>query len=164
MPFVSISRPAIGISILKSVLERRGIRCDLADANLRFAEGVGFDTYSILDERVSDALFAGDWLFAQHLFGDELDLPVYIETLESERRSGGARRRSWPRGRTSGRSCRRASKNIRIADYDIVGFTTTFEQNLASLALARLVKETWPEKVDRVRGGKLRGGDGARAP
>jgi hypothetical protein len=80
MPFVSISRPAIGISILKSVLEDRGIQCDLRYANLRFAEWVGFDTYSALDEKVSDALFAGDWLFAQYLFGDQLELEVYAET------------------------------------------------------------------------------------
>ena len=81
MPFVSISTPSIGISILKSVLDGQGIPCDLRYGNLRFAEWVGFETYSVLDERVSDALFAGDWLFAQHLFGDRLELDVYAETL-----------------------------------------------------------------------------------
>ncbi len=34
-----------------------------------------------------------------------------------------------------------------MARYDVVGFTTTFEQNLASLSLARMVKERYPEKV-----------------
>jgi ribosomal peptide maturation radical SAM protein 1 len=35
--------------------------------------------------------------------------------------------------------------SIRWSDYDLVGFTSTFEQNLASLALARRVKEAHPD-------------------
>jgi len=156
MPFVSIARPAIGISILKAVLERRGIRCDLAYANLRFAERVGSETYSILDERVSDALFAGDWLFAQHLFGDQLDLPVYIETLKAN--VGPQEHDQILAARAHiGPFLQACLEEYRIADYDIVGFTTTFEQNLASLALARLVKETWPEKVIVFGGGNCEG-------
>ncbi len=156
MPFVSISRPAIGISILKSVLEDRAIPCDLQYGNLRFAEWVGFDTYSVLDERVSDALFAGDWLFAQYLFGDELDLEVYIETLrvnvgEAEyARIMDARQQVGP-------FLRACVEEFRIVDYQIVGFTTTFEQNLASLALSRLIKERWPDKVIVFGGGNCEG-------
>ncbi len=156
MPFVSISRPAIGISILKSVLEDRAIPCDLQYGNLRFAEWVGFDTYSVLDERVSDALFAGDWLFAQYLFGDELELDVYVETLRVNvnpteyERIMDARRHVEP-------FLQACVEEFRVADYDIVGFTTTFEQNLASLALSRLIKELWPDKAIVFGGGNCEG-------
>jgi len=152
MPFVSISRPAIGISILKSVLEERAIRCDLRYANLRFAEWVGFDTYSVLDERVSDALFAGDWLFAQYLFGDQLDLAVYAETL---RTNVGAKEyeRIIDARQHVGPFLRACIKEFRLVDYHIVGFTTTFEQNLASLALSRMIKDAWPDKTIVFGGG-----------
>jgi ribosomal peptide maturation radical SAM protein 1 len=35
----------------------------------------------------------------------------------------------------------------RIAEYPIIGFSTTFEQNLASVALARTIKESHPQKL-----------------
>jgi ribosomal peptide maturation radical SAM protein 1 len=152
MPFVSISRPAIGISILKSVLDGRAIDCDLRYGNLRFAEWVGFDTYSVLDERVSDALFAGDWLFAQYLFGDQLDLAVYAETLRAN-----VGEREYDRimsARTHvGPFLEACIEEFRVVDYQIVGFTTTFEQNLASLALSRMIKEVWPDKAIVLGGG-----------
>ena len=152
MPFVSVSRPAIGISILKSVLEARAIRCDLRYANLRFAEWVGFETYSVLDEKVSDALFAGDWLFAQYLFGDRLDLAVYTETLRANVGAHEYERIMAARARI-GPFLHACLAEFRIADYDIIGFTTTFEQNLASLALSREIKNAWPDKTIVFGGG-----------
>lgn len=156
MPFVSISRPAIGISILKSVLKDRAIHCDVRYANLRFAEWVGFETYCVLDEKVSDALFAGDWLFAQYLFGDQLDLEVYAETLRVNVRETEYERIMNAR-RHVGPFLRACLEEFRIVDYEIVGFTTTFEQNLASLALSRMIKDIWPGKITVFGGGNCEG-------
>ena len=156
MPFVSISTPSIGISILKSVLDGHGIPCDLRYGNLRFAEWVGFDTYSLLDERVSDALFAGDWLFAQHLFGDRLQLDVYAETLRVNTGEAEYRRIMDARG-AIGPFLHACLEEFRVEDYDIIGFTTTFEQNLASLAASRLIKKRWPGKAIVFGGGNCEG-------
>src|SRR5439155_19233717 len=41
----------------------------------------------------------------------------------------------------------RWATTIDWAGYDIVGFTSTFEQNVAALALARCVKELYPDLV-----------------
>jgi len=152
MPFVSISRPAIGISILKSVLEERGVHCDLGYANLLFAERLGYETYGLLDGKVSDALFAGDWLFAQHLFGDQLDLSVYQETLRQNVDREGFERIMAAR-REVGPFLSACIEEFRVARYDIVGFTTTFEQNLASLALSRRIKEILPNTAIVFGGG-----------
>ncbi len=156
MPFVSISTPSIGISILKSVLDGHGIPCDLRYANLRFAEWVGYETYSVLDERVSDALFAGDWLFAQHLFGDRLELEVYAETLRVNTTEAEYRRIMDARAAV-GPFLDACLEEFRIENYDVIGFTTTFEQNLASLAAARLIKDHWPEKAIVFGGGNCEG-------
>jgi radical SAM superfamily enzyme YgiQ (UPF0313 family) len=48
-------------------------------------------------------------------------------------------------------------EEFRVVDYHIVGFTTTFEQNLASLALSRLIKDIWPDKVIVFGGGNCEG-------
>jgi len=156
MPFVSLSVPSIGISILKSVLVKRGVPCDLRYGALRFAEWVGFETYSALDEKVSDALFAGDWLFAQHLFGDRLDLEVYAETLRANVTRAEYDRIMDAREQV-GPFLQACLDEFGVADYDIVGFTTTFEQNLASLSLSRLIKDVWPDKVIVFGGGNCEG-------
>lgn len=156
MPFVSISRPAIGISILKSVLREHGVCCDLQYGNVRFAEWVGYDTYSVLDEKVSDALFAGDWLFAQHLFGDRLDLDVYAETLRVN--VGPTEYQQIMNARPHVAPFLQACmEEFRVVDYQIIGFTTTFEQNLASLGLSKLIKDRWPDKVIVFGGGNCEG-------
>ena len=156
MPFVSISRPAIGISILKAVLVQRGIPCDVRYASLKFAERIGLETYAVLDERVSDALFAGDWLFAQHLFGDRLDLGVYDATLRANVKGDEYRWIMDARAHV-GPFLEACLEELRIADYDIIGFTTTFEQNCASLALARDIKARWPDKTIVFGGGNCEG-------
>ena len=159
MPFVSISRPAIGISILKAVLAGRGIPCDVRYASLRFAERIGLETYNVLDERVSDALFAGDWLFAQHLFGDRLALGVYEATMRANVKAEEYRWIMDARAHVAPflEAC---LDDFRIADYDMVGFTTTFEQNCASLALARDIKARWPDKTIVFGGGNCEGAMG----
>lgn len=156
MPFVSVSRPAIGLSILEAVLASRSIACDVGYANLRFAEWVGLDTYTLLDENVSDALFAGDWLFAQYLFGSDLDLEVYAETLRANVEATEYERVMAARGHV-GPFLAACLDEYRVADYDIIGFTTTFEQNLASLALARMIKDLWPDKSIVFGGGNCEG-------
>ena len=98
---------------------------------------MGLETYSVLDERVSDALFAGDWLFAQHLFGDRLDLGGLRRDAARQRRASDEYKRIMDARAHVGPFLQACLEEFRIADYDIVGFTTTFEQNLASLALAR---------------------------
>ena len=166
MPFVSISRPAIGISILKAVLERPGhpVRCRAMRICASPRAWAPTPTAS-LDERVSDALFAGEWLFAQHLFGDQLDLARSTPRRCKRNVGDAASTTRIMAARAARRTvpARRASRNIRIADYDIVGFTTTFEQNLASLALARLDQGALAGQGHRVRRRQLRRGDGTRS-
>ena len=99
-----------------------------------------------------DPSLTGDWLFAQHLFGDRLQLDVYAETLRVNTAEGEYARIMDARS-AIGPFLNACLDEFRIDDYDIVWFTTTFEQNLASLALSRLIKETWPDKVIVFGGG-----------
>jgi ribosomal peptide maturation radical SAM protein 1 len=146
MPFVSISRPAIGISILKAVLNQKGIACDVAYPSVKFAEWVGLETYEILDERVSDALFVGEWLFAQFLFGAQLDLVTYENTLQKYL-SPEEFEKVINTKKIIGPFLDACITDLQIENYSIIGFTTTFEQNVASLALSKLIKQQFPEKA-----------------
>jgi ribosomal peptide maturation radical SAM protein 1 len=147
MPFGSMTRPAIGISLLKAQLGRRGLSCDIRYLNLFFAKLVGWATYRELSELVPASLLLGDWIFREDLFGPDPErdrgyLEGYLlgqgalDPLSVELYSG-CRRLATP-------FLEACMRSIAWEQYGIVGFTTTFQQTLASLALARRVKESHP--------------------
>ena len=141
MPFGALDRPALGLSLLKAQLAKAGFAFDVRYLNFSFAELVGCEDLSL------DGPACLTW-----------PLPG----------TGPSRRRSTVHGRPmraiSTRSCgapgsstptiSRASCRSRAGphfldycmetvawkEYAVVGFTSTFEQNIASLALARRIK------------------------
>ena len=62
MPWISLGRPAIGVSLLKAALREQGVDCRVGYGNLLLAARVGKDDYELVCERISSAFFAGDWL------------------------------------------------------------------------------------------------------
>jgi ribosomal peptide maturation radical SAM protein 1 len=148
MPFVSLARPAIGISILKARMAEEGLGCAIGYGSLFFAEWFGMSAYELFLSRISPAMFAGDWLFSQWLFPGR-DRSVYLATLRDQLQDRGEGDIEAIEAMLDGigpflEAC---LDHFRVAAYDIIGFTSTFEQNLASLALARLIKTRYPEKT-----------------
>ena len=153
MPYGAVDRPALGISLLKSILRERGIACDIIYLNFAFADLAGYDDYCWIVNDIPHTAYAGDWTFAEALYGPTDPGPFVTQIL----------RRDWRMSdRDIGRLLRvRALASRFIQDcllsvpwyqYKLVGFTSTFEQNIASLALARAVKAKHPE-VQTVFGG-----------
>ena len=147
MPFGALERPALGLSLLKPRLEQAGITCDVRYLSFIFADLIGVDEYLWIASGLPYIAFAGDWTFTEALYGPRpaVDASYADEVL----------RRTWlideaniariNRVRSLTRqfldycvSC------IRWEDYAVVGFTSTFEQNLASLALAKRIKAVHP--------------------
>jgi len=156
MPFVSVSRPAIGVSILKARLAQEGIECKVGYANLLFAERVGMYAYELVNDKLSSAMFAGDWLFAQYLFSD-VDRSVYIETLRHQLPEKGDFEQIMAMRNQVAPFLEACFDSFDIGSYDLVGFSSTFEQNLASLALAWLIKQRYPKKPIVFGGGNCEG-------
>ena len=157
MPFVSISRPAIGISVLKARLAEEGIECDVAYPNLMFAERVGADCYQFIDERIGLHMFAGDWLFAQYLFGERLDLVAYLQTLGHFLKNEAEFQKILELRKIIGPFLNECMDKLKVEEYALVGFTTTFQQTLASLVLAYQIKRTYPGKIILFGGGNCEG-------
>jgi len=146
MPFCTLTTPAVGIGILKSYLTQRGISCDIAYPNILFAQSEGIDFYNFIDDTIGMKMFPGDWLFARYLFGDSPDDEVYLNTLRSitdESHSAFLQRVSDPKSLVQ-RFFSRLLSVLDISQYSIVGFTTTFQQNMASIAFAHLIKSMYP--------------------
>jgi ribosomal peptide maturation radical SAM protein 1 len=147
MPFVSLARPAIGVSLLKGRLAEEGYSCTIGYGSFFFAEWVGFDSYELILSGISAAMFVGDWLFSQWLFPDR-DHSGYCATLRHQLERHASDYESVIAIQDKiGPFLEACLTRFRVRDFDIIGFTTTFEQNLASLSLARLIKHRYPGKT-----------------
>jgi ribosomal peptide maturation radical SAM protein 1 len=155
MPFGALERQALGISLLKSILAEKDIRCDLRYLTFTFAELIGADEYIWISNDLPHIAFVGEWVFANALYGEDpvADEKFIREVLQSE----------WKLGEddiTRILDVRNlvqhfmdyCFKTVPWEDYAMVGFTSTFEQNIASLALAKRIKEGNP-RVKIVFGG-----------
>jgi len=68
MPWGSVVRPSLAMSLLKSCLDRHGISSDLHYFNMRLANQLGLRQY----EKISyNGSIHAEWLFSQALFGDK---------------------------------------------------------------------------------------------
>jgi ribosomal peptide maturation radical SAM protein 1 len=151
MPFNAI-RPAIGVSLLKSHLKNIGVSSRIIYFNMRFENLVGESDYKYVAEIAPPQSLLGDWIFSRAAFGlNEETEAAYLETFTD--RFGNL---------TASAEAITIAKRVRqVTDqfledclaevdwqnYDVVGFTSTFTQHVASLALARRVKERFPNLV-----------------
>jgi ribosomal peptide maturation radical SAM protein 1 len=152
MPFAPLNQPLLGISLLKAILAHAGIACDIHYLSLPFAERIGLPLYRWIWCTSLGRLQLGEWLFARSLFGREWDEEhPLLEELRGGSREGTdvGDRLTMLRGARDGveaylDDCLRAAP---WQQYRIVGFSSTFEQNVASLALANRIKASWPQTI-----------------
>lgn len=150
MPFAMADRPSIQCGLLKAQLARAGHEVDVHYLNLELAAELG-SFYWELARRRQDLLL-GDWLFSVAAFGRRLDATDYREisaSLDATCRDLGVEFDDLleMRDRVLPEWVERCADATDWADYDLVGFTSTFTQNTAAFALARVLKERHPDLV-----------------
>ncbi|MEE9203511.1 MAG: RiPP maturation radical SAM C-methyltransferase [Nitrospirales bacterium] len=147
MPFSSSKYPSIQVGTLSALLKSQGIGVKSHYLNLRFAERIGFPLYEIICEK--RALF-GEWLFARLLFRENRNHNEYVRTFkpvfEDVSRESGHPTSFFEEinARTAPQFLTWAMTAIDWGQYKIVGFTSTFDQNVASLSMAKLIKDLYP--------------------
>lgn len=170
MPFMDADRPSIQLGLLAAILREHRFPAHTLHANLDFAARLGLDEYQRLGERRSRMV--ADWLFSVAAFGPDAPdqdgrmLDDFADDLSYL--DGPADDRSYPDGPAGDRSYPDGpaepwrERLIRIRDHEVpsyldelvagypwdevrvVGFSSTFQQNTASFALARRLKERFP--------------------
>ena len=148
MPFSYSKYPSIQLGTLSALLKSKGIPVDCHHLNVRFAHKIGVPLYEMICEK--RALF-GEWLFSYLLFRDNpkraeyprLFKPVFDQV---------AKESSLPASffedmasRTAPQFLAWALTAIDWGQYKVVGFTSTFDQNVASLTMAKLIKDLYPD-------------------
>ena len=175
MPFGSAFAPSLGLSLLKAGLVNRGISCRVRYFSIRFAELTGQTFYEGIaeDGRPRTRELAGEWIFSGSLFDwNDRDEQDYVNqilfdrgawTLRSEVDSISpalARRIVAARGHV-GPFLDACLDEVLRDQPRIVGFTSVFQQHVASLALARRIKQKHPDIVVVLGGANCEGVMGA---
>jgi len=163
MPFVSAYRPSIQIGLLKAVASDRGFIVDTYHLYLDFARLLGVNEYESICAFRPRQL--GDWLFSIAAFGESVpDLNasfltafasdvqhVFSNHQEPQVFASAARLETVPA------YIQHLLRNIDWAKYAVVGFTSTFQQTVSSIALARGIKALHPHITTIIGGANVDG-------
>jgi ribosomal peptide maturation radical SAM protein 1 len=155
MPFGYSKYPSIQLGTLSALLKSQGLGVKTYYLNLLFAHRIGVPLYERLCEK--RALF-GEWLFSYLLFRENPKRAEYLATFkpvfEDISRESGHPISYFEEmaTRVAPQFLTWATTAIDWGQYKIVGFTSTFDQNVASLSLAKLIKDLYPS-VNIVFGG-----------
>ena len=148
-PVFTVVRPLIGPSLLKAQLLERGISCNVVYANIEYAEAIGVEENEWLSSYASTNWLLSEWIFSHDMFpshhnGDPND---YFETVIDGECPVSFRRRVLELCNYTSAFVESQVKAILAHSPRIVGFSTSFEQTVSSLAIARAVKRRAPETV-----------------
>ena len=147
MPFGFHIYPSIQLGTLSTLLKTHGYEVKSHYLNLHFAHQLGMPVYNELCEKRH---LIGEWLFSEILFGDSLKNQSYVKHFESHIQEVchsiqqpkefllNVKQQMVPE------FLNWAVESIPWSDYSVVGFTSTFNQNLASVTLAKWIKEKYP--------------------
>ena len=162
MPFGPLFQPSIGLSSLKGMLQNANISVEIKYLTLKFAEKIGVLPYREISNGNPYVDLAGEWLFSDYLFdGEHKKHPDYIDDV--------LRRKSPQNNRRAIVSEDYIEVLLRVKTFipefikamadeilqhppKIIGFTSTFQQHVASLCLAKAIKAKAPE-IKIVMGG-----------
>lgn len=162
MPFASADRPSIQLGLLGAIAEAAGFAVDLLHFNLDLAEQLGPQLYENLCER--RAHMTGEWLFSPAAFGADTpaDEAAYLREFPAEAQ--------WVQGLGKHTDyllelrqhilpgfIQNRLNAVDWSQYRLVGFSSMFQQNVASLALARGIKQRHPELAVVFGGANMEG-------
>ena len=147
MPFSFSKYPSIQLGTLSALLKSQGIPVECHHLNVRFAHKIGVPLYEMICEK--RALF-GEWLFSYLLFRDNPKRAEYPRVFKPVFEQI-AQQSGQPIGYFEEMATRIAPQFLTWAltaidwgQYKLVGFTSTFDQNVASLTMAKLIKDLYP--------------------
>ncbi len=148
MPFSFSKYPSIQLGTLSALLKSQGLAVDCHHLNVHFAHKIGVPLYELICEK--RALF-GEWLFSYLLFRENPKRTEYPRVFKPVFEQI-AQQSSQPIGYFEEMATRIAPQFLTWAltafdwsQYKLIGFTSTFDQNVASLTMAKLIKDLYPD-------------------
>ena len=159
MPFGPLAEPSIALGLLKAGLQREALDVSCLYFNLKFAAGMSPETYTrICNGEPATYDLAGEWIFSKAIFPNSPHSEdSYIRNVLQQAGEPAAKSNYQPKEVSSDLIDSFISIRGRIEDFlnecldeireinpAIVGFTSVFQQQMASLALATRIKSALP--------------------
>lgn len=162
MPYASLTHPSLALGLIETYIKEYGHAVDVIYGNLEFANIIGLAEYDVIDNSFFEQLI-GEWTFARAAFpehmisnnlntGNTLNNPTNFHSDEAffslfsditqEQITQLKRVRDY-----ADTYITTLAKRIVQSGCKIVACTSTFQQNCASLALLRMVKEQQPSII-----------------
>jgi ribosomal peptide maturation radical SAM protein 1 len=168
MPWMRADTPSIQCGLLKAVAAGQGHDVTVYYLNLELAGLLGADLYGVISAAPGKRQnFLGEWLFTVSAFGSMADqgpsavaeylgfFPDLAETLGQ--RGIGPARLEQLRDSVLPDWVARHARAIVDSGRAVAGFSSTFEQNVASIAMARQIKLLDPDVVTVFGGANVDG-------
>jgi len=148
MPTLSARFPSFQLGLLKPVLERHGIPTQTFSLFMYFGTHVGWN----INETIADVYpcMVGEWIWTKAAFGDFADeeeyLKVHEDNLYSICRRAGCSLDDLRKVRNEAAPAfiEFCLQSVDWSRFGLIGFSVVFQQTLASIALARALKEKYP--------------------
>jgi len=150
MPYSSITAPSIGLGLLETYITEYGNTVDCIHGFLNFAEKIGLEDYELINTSVNEYLI-GEWTFSRAAFGkhkrDDNEFFDLFTDLTDDHKNRFLAAREHAEKFIEELAADILSKNPKI-----VGCTSTFQQNCASLALLKRLKAKNPDIITMMGG------------
>ena len=154
MPWAATHMAPIQTGLLKSVILEAGYHADDICPHLDLLKFLAPQTYKLIEVGIVPVM-TGEWLFAKQIQAsgctnqallsdsDYLDFLLSADRITAEQKETlqDARENAIPA------YLEHLIQAYPWGDYDLIGFTCVFSQAVPSLALARLIKERFPDKT-----------------
>jgi len=156
-PFLSILRPALGVSSLTATLQERHISCEVNYLNIRFASQIGADLNEFVCEEIPTSLLVGEAVFSDKIKQQGVDA-LYQYLLKCKHIIPEKQRALIIKAfQMTDTFINKMAQELIASHPKLIGFSSTFQQNCASLALAKAVKIMAPNIITCFGGANCEG-------
>jgi ribosomal peptide maturation radical SAM protein 1 len=153
LPLSSAHYPSLALGLLKSAIAKLGIGCDVGYFSLDYLEEIGPDAFECLRDTEYHTALVGEWVFAGAAHdgeaaatgSDELRYLTDVFRAEYPEYCSASRLLTILNARLGATGfIERCIERVDWRRYAVVGVSTSFQQNMASLAFARRIKQRFP--------------------
>lgn len=145
MPFGTLQFPSLGVALLQAQLQRAGIRTRTLHLHLDFARRIGLDAYRTLSDDGGTGVMPGEWVFGAELFEHNPRDADFVRDLLVPRGKPRLVEATLLAREHAHAFLEDTVERILAQGPTIVGFTSLFQQHVASLAVAQRLRKERPE-------------------
>lgn len=155
LPYSSITTPSISLGVLETYITQYGYSVEAIYGNVKFASIIGLAEYDLIDSSFNDYLI-GEWTFSRAAFPDaDLNDEGFFRLFTDLDDEKIAQLKDIRNKAES--FIEEIAQDILKLKPKILGCTSTFQQNCASLALMRKIKDADPSIITMLGGANCEG-------